>query len=86
MQVSRYITRLAGGILLALFIMSSKAQAQTVDGFSPEVVRLVAGMYVDLESIYKDIHSHPELGFEEVRTASRLAADMRALGFQVTEK
>jgi hippurate hydrolase len=43
-------------------------------------------MYSDLETLYQDIHSHPELGFEEIRTAARLAADMRALGFQVTEK
>ena len=57
-----------------------------VDRLSPEVVGLVSGMYSDLETLYKDIHSHPELAFEEVRTAARLAADMRALGFQVTEK
>jgi hippurate hydrolase len=43
-------------------------------------------MYPHLETIYRDIHSHPELGFEEVRTAALLAAEMRTLGFQVTEK
>ncbi|HEV7543920.1 MAG TPA: amidohydrolase, partial [Reyranella sp.] len=38
-----------------------------------------------IEALYKDIHSHPELGFQETRTAARLAAEMRALGYEVTE-
>ena len=41
--------------------------------------------YPHLDAIYKDIHSHPELGFEEIRTAAKLAVEMRALGFAVTE-
>lgn len=39
-----------------------------------------------LETLYKDLHQHPELGFQEQRTAKLLAAKMRALGFEVTEK
>jgi amidohydrolase len=42
--------------------------------------------YPGLDALYKDIHAHPELAFEEVKTAARLAAEMRALGFEVTEK
>src|SRR6195256_3928322 len=42
--------------------------------------------YPKLDALYKDIHAHPELAFEEVKTAARLAAEMRALGFEVTEK
>jgi hippurate hydrolase len=41
---------------------------------------------VDLITLYKDLHAHPELGFEEVRTAGILAAEARAAGFEVTEK
>ena len=41
--------------------------------------------YPHLEALYKDIHSHPELAFQENRTAATLAAEMRALGFTVTE-
>jgi len=43
-------------------------------------------MYPQLQAVYEDIHSHPELGFQETRTAAKLAAEMRAIGFQVTEK
>lgn len=86
MHLARSMTRLSGGILLAVATMSSQGHAQGADRLASEVVGLVTGMYPDLETIYRDIHSHPELGFEEVRTAARLAAEMRALGFQVTEK
>ncbi|WP_454714457.1 amidohydrolase [Caulobacter segnis] len=41
--------------------------------------------YPALEALYKDIHAHPELGFQEVETGKTLAAQMRSLGFTVTE-
>lgn len=41
--------------------------------------------YPQLDALYKDIHQHPELGFQETRTAALLAKQMRALGFSVTE-
>jgi len=80
------MNRLVGAMILAVAAISSQVQAQGVDRLAPEVAGLVAGMYPHLETIYRDIHSHPELGFEEVRTAALLAAEMRTLGFQVTEK
>ena len=41
--------------------------------------------YPALDALYKDIHAHPEIGFQEVRTAKLLATQMRKLGFEVTE-
>jgi hippurate hydrolase len=41
--------------------------------------------YPALETLYKDIHAHPEIAFQEVKTAAKLAAEMRAIGFDVTE-
>src|SRR5438105_14326009 len=38
----------------------------------------------DLESVYKDIHSHPELSMQENRTASIAADRLRAAGYEVT--
>ncbi|MFC3712841.1 amidohydrolase [Sphingoaurantiacus capsulatus] len=37
-----------------------------------------------LLNVYRDLHQHPELSFQEVRTAARLAAEARQLGFTVT--
>ncbi len=41
--------------------------------------------YGHLDALYKDIHQHPELAFQENETAAKLAKEMRALGFEVTE-
>ena len=41
--------------------------------------------YPALDVLFKDIHEHPELGFQETRTAALLAKQMRELGFTVTE-
>jgi hippurate hydrolase len=41
--------------------------------------------YPHLDALYKDIHAHPELGFQETETAAKLAKEMRAIGFEVTE-
>ncbi len=50
-----------------------------------QVAAKVQGMYPWLDTVYRDLHAHPELGMQEVRTAARLATEMRALGFEVTD-
>ena len=42
--------------------------------------------YASLEAMYKKLHAHPELSFMEFKTAALVAAELRALGFEVTEK
>ncbi|MGF6527966.1 amidohydrolase [Variovorax sp. PvP013] len=64
-------------------------QAQTPPAASPlhaRIAPVVAGMYPSLETLYKDLHAHPEIAFQEVKTAARMAEEMRKLGFEVTEK
>jgi hippurate hydrolase len=58
-----------------------------------DVANLKAGIeksveadYPRLDVLYRDIHEHPEIAFQEVKTAAKLAEQMRALGFEVTEK
>lgn len=38
----------------------------------------------DLETVYKDIHSHPELSMQETRTAGVAADRLRAAGYEVS--
>ena len=38
-----------------------------------------------LMALYRDLHANPELSMQEVRTPAKLAAEMRKLGFEVTE-
>ena len=37
-------------------------------------------------ALYRELHAAPELSFREEKTAARLAKEMRAAGFEVTEK
>ena len=41
--------------------------------------------YPSLESLYKTLHTHPELSLHETETAKRMAQEMRDVGFTVTE-
>jgi metal-dependent amidase/aminoacylase/carboxypeptidase family protein len=38
----------------------------------------------ELEGLYKDVHSHPELSMQETRTSVLAAGHLRAAGFEVT--
>jgi len=44
----------------------------------------LAPLVPDLESVYKDIHSHPELSMQENRTAGVAADRLRSAGYEVT--
>lgn len=39
-----------------------------------------------LDELYRHLHQTPELSFREVKTAARMAKELRALGIEVTEK
>jgi len=39
-----------------------------------------------LEALFLDFHTHPELSFREERTAAIIADELRAVGFEVTER
>jgi amidohydrolase len=52
---------------------------------SDSILRGLHDALDDLEALYKDIHSHPELSLQEKRTAGLAADALRAAGFDVTE-
>ena len=64
-------------VLLAALVTTGRVYAQ-----SPHAD--VATMVRDLEPLYRDLHQHPELGFQETRTSALLAERLRGLGFEVT--
>jgi len=51
---------------------------------SPGLAGLDAA-YPALDALYRDLHQNPELSLHEEKTAAKLAAKLRALGFDVTE-
>lgn len=84
--------------LAAALALSTFAALTTTPAFAAEpapkadpalreaVAKKIAAEYPALEAIYKDLHAHPELSFMETRTAALVAKELRALGFEVTEK
>ena len=50
------------------------------------VAQRVAADYPALDAFYKDLHLHPELSLMEEKTSAKVAAELRAAGFEVTEK
>jgi len=68
--------------VLALFAASILAQPASAATLN-EAIR--ADM-PQLMTLYRDLHANPELSMQEVRTPARLAAEMKKLGFTVTEK
>src|SRR5436190_1125983 len=44
----------------------------------------IEAIYPAIEALYIDLHKNPELAFQETQTAAKLAAHVKALGFEVT--
>lgn len=75
---------------LALVAGNANAQANQSPAGDPAELRqwIDAALHQrqpELRALYVDLHAHPELAFQESRTAGVLAARMRDLGFEVTE-
>lgn len=86
------MSKIASILIMALMAVPALAHAATSKpGFNvaaahAQISATLDKQYPQLDALYKDLHAHPELGFQETRTASRLAAEMRKLGFTVTEQ
>src|SRR5690242_10111206 len=75
---------LASAALSAMLPLHARAEID-VAGLKSAIARSLESDYPKLDALYKDIHAHPELAFQEEKTAAKLAAEMRAIGFEVTE-
>src|SRR4029450_1837480 len=65
--------------LLAASILAAPASAATLN-------EAIGADMPQLMTLYRDLHANPELSMQEVRSPAKLAAEMRKLGYSVTEK
>ena len=72
-------------IFLALLIVASAAWAQNAPSSGSSLTAEVNSVYPQVQALYVDLHQHPELSSHEVNTAAKLASQLRALGYDVTE-
>ncbi len=54
--------------------------------YVPAIQKKIDQEYASLETLYKYLHTHPELSFEEEQTALLMAKELKSLGFEVTTK
>jgi amidohydrolase len=82
---SRARWALAATMMFGALMVSTTALASSA-AVGPAVESRVSADLPELMTLYRDLHASPELSFQEVKTAARLAVRMRKLGFTVTEK
>ncbi|MGE5600291.1 MAG: amidohydrolase, partial [Pseudomonadota bacterium] len=71
--------KLTFGLVIAAMTLPTAANAAALrDAIRADMPQLM--------TLYRDLHANPELSMQEVRTPAKLAAEMRKLGFKVTEK
>ena len=74
-------SRILRHTLLAAGLITGSVHAASLP--APFASQLDAA-YPKLAAFYQDLHANPELGFNEHRTAAKLAEQAKALGFEVT--
>jgi amidohydrolase len=72
--------RIAAISILLLSLLGGHASAQNTP-----LDKQVSSVLPDAQTLYLDLHQHPELSSHETRTAAELANHLRTLGYEVTE-
>ena len=70
-------------VLAASLLFAASASAQTATGFSPSVETSIQSVLPRMIAWRRDLHEHPELSYEEVRTSRLVAAHLRSLRMEV---
>ena len=68
-------------MIAGLFASSGVAHGAALP---PAIAAQLQANYPAVEQLYLDLHRHPEIAFQEVETAKKLAEKTRALGFEVS--
>lgn len=75
------VTSFARAFAVSALSLAIAAPAQAQDTIRADIAADMPG----LMELYRDLHANPELSFQEVKTAAKLAVEARRLGFEVTE-
>ncbi len=70
----------------ASFVLAAGGWAQAGAGANSSLSAEANSVYPQVHELYLDLHQHPELSSHEVNTAATIAAKLRGLGYEVTEK
>ena len=70
----RFAKPLLASVALCALIVSPAYAELDVAKLKSTIEASVENEYPKLDALYKDIHAHPEIAFQEVKTAAKLAA------------
>jgi amidohydrolase len=84
--MNRFLKPLLASTALVIALPLQARAELDVAKLKPAIEASIENDYPKLDALYKDIHAHPEIAFQEEKTAAKLAAEMRTIGFEVTEK
>src|SRR4051812_30399014 len=73
------------GLTCLVAILAASAAESPVRQRAEHVKGVIEKEYTLLDGLYKQLHRHPELSYQEAKTSARLADELRRLGFEVTE-
>jgi len=68
-----------------LLVLAASAMTVTSPAAASGLSDAIRADMPQLMTLYRDLHQNPELSMQEVRTPAKLAAEIRKLGFEVTE-
>jgi amidohydrolase len=76
--------RVRSALVRIAALIGAAAAAAAAPNSADQAVPEIAALEPELEALYRDLHQHPELAFQEKRTAAALATRVGALGYEVT--
>ncbi len=80
-----FVSSLLLSLFLFLVVGSALAQQATpAERLSRQIANWADQEYPYLDGLYKYLHAHPELSFQEKNTSARIAEELKKLGFDVT--
>ncbi|OLF78248.1 peptidase M20 [Maricaulis sp. W15] len=83
--MKRHLMSAVAAFTLALAAQPAAHAWQDTAGDDALRTAIAADYDAYLEALYRHFHAHPELSHQEFETAARLAAELEALGFDVTQ-
>ena len=79
------ISRLRGLRIAAFSVLLLSLPGVLASAQNSPLDKQVSSVLPEAQTLYLDLHQHPELSSHETRTAAELANRLRTLGYEVTE-
>ena len=77
--MTRFAIPLLASVALGLALPTQAHAELDVVNLKSAIEASVESGYPKLDALYKDIHAHPEIAFQEVKTAAKLASPSTSL-------